>query len=61
MLLNRELIRSDNDLYITIRKIPNRDGMDTDKMKEFLSADKVLNKNGDVYFCQLIEEIEIVS
>ena len=61
MILNRELIKQDGHLYITIRKIPDRDGLKIESIKESIGAEKAFRNNGQIYFCELIPEVEIVT
>ena len=56
----KEIINANNNLYQLIRvlredqlKNPN-----TEDLKEYFLCDTVLRKQGLLYFCRLIEEIE---
>ena len=59
MLLKRELITIENDLYELLKSIKETENPVIDNWKEKLMADKVFKKDGIFYFCRLIPELEI--
>ena len=56
----KKIINANGNLYQLIRKIKeNRlKNLDTEILKEYFYCDTVLRKQGKLYFCRLIEEIE---
>ena len=56
----KEIITANGNLYQLIRKIKeNRlKNPDTEILKEYFYCDTVLRKQGILYFCRLIKEIE---
>ena len=56
----KEIITANGNLYQLIRKIKeNRlKNLDIEILKEYFYCDTVLRKQGIIYFCRLIKEIE---
>ena len=60
MTLNRELVVVGEELYLLKRKIRDEQGINVDIWKEHLRAEKVFRKDGILFFCELIPELEIL-
>ena len=60
MTLNRELVVVGEELYLLKRKLRDEQGINVDAWKEHLRAEKVFRKDGVLFFCELIPELEIV-
>ena len=56
----KEIISANNNLYQLIRVLKENQLKDpnTEDLKEYFLCDTVLRKQGLLYFCRLIEEIE---
>ena len=56
----KEIIHANDNLYQLIRVIieDRLKNPDMEILKEYFLCDKVLRKQGKLYFCRLIEEIE---
>ncbi len=56
----KKIIKANNKLYQLVRIIPEDQlkNPDTNVLKEWFNCDGVLRKQGKLYFCRLIEEIE---
>ena len=56
----KEIITANGNLYQLIRilKEDQLKNPDMEILKEYFLCDKVLRKQGELYFCRLIEEIE---
>lgn len=59
MLLKREIITIENDLFEIVKILKESDKPIVDTWKEYLGADKIFKKDGYLYFCVLIPELEI--
>ena len=56
----KEIISANGNMYQLIRTIPENqlNNPDTNILKEWFNCDTVLRKQGILYFCRLIKEIE---
>ena len=56
----KEIISANGNLYQLIRVIPEAQlkNPNTGDLKEYFYCDTVLRKQGELYFCRIIEEIE---
>jgi len=56
----KEIISANNNLYQLIRVLKENQLKDpnTEDLKEYFLCDTVLRKQGMLYFCRLIKEIE---
>ena len=56
----KEIISANNNLYQLIRVLKENQLKDpnTEDLKEYFLCDTVLRKQGMLYFCRIIEEIE---
>ena len=56
----KEIITANNNLYQLIRVLKENQLKDpnTEDLKEYFLCDTVLRKQGLLYFCRIIEEIE---
>ena len=56
----KEIISANNNLYQLIRVLKENQLKDpnTEDLKEYFFCDTVLRKQGLLYFCRIIEEIE---
>ena len=56
----KEIISANNNLYQLIRVLKENQLKDpnTEDLKEYFLCDTVLRKQGLLYFCRIIEEIE---
>ena len=56
----KEIIYANDNLYQLVRVLKENQlkNPDTEILREYFLCDKVLRKQGLLYFCRLIEEIE---
>ena len=56
----KEIISANSNMYQLIRTIPENqlNNPDTNILKEWFNCDTVLRKQGVLYFCRIIKEIE---
>ena len=56
----KEIISANNNLYQLVRVLKENQLKDpnTEDLKEYFLCDTVLRKQGMLYFCRIIEEIE---
>ena len=56
----KEIISANGNMYQLIRTIPENqlNNPDTNILKEWFNCDTVLRKQGILYFCRIIKEIE---
>ena len=56
----KEIISANNNLYQLIRVLKENQlkNPNTEDLKEYFLCDTVLRKQGILYFCRIIEEIE---
>lgn len=56
----KEIISANSNMYQLIRTIPENqlNNPDTNILKEWFNCDTVLRKQGILYFCRIIKEIE---
>lgn len=59
--LSRKFIRTNDRLVEVIRDYPEDRIKDISLAKEYLNADIVLRNNGRLYFCEYIQEAEIIE
>lgn len=61
--LNRELIRYNENLYEVIKRYSENKvkAGKTDDLRQFLSCDVTLKKDGILFFCRKIEDAVIVE
>ena len=57
----KNYIRVNDNLYEIKRAWPEERIKNVDMVKEWLNVDTVFRKDNVMYFCQLIEEAEIVT
>ena len=59
----KEIIYANNKDYQLIRMIreDRLKNPDMEILREYFNCDKVLRKQGRLYFCRLIEEVEIIT
>lgn len=60
-MFRTEFIRHEDNLYILKRKFKEEYKPNIEAWKEQLGADKVLKKDGVLYFVELIPEAEIIE
>lgn len=61
MILTREFVEIEGNLYEVIRHINESNHPIVDTWKEHLKADKVFRKDGRLFFCRHIEDAEIIE
>lgn len=61
MIDPRRFINHENQLYILIRAIREEHKPNIDTWKEHLHADIVLRKDGILFFCELVPDIQDVE
>ena len=61
MKLTREIIVIEKQLYEVLRTIRESSRPVVDVWKEHLGADKVFKREGNLFFCRLIEEAQIID
>ena len=56
----KDIVSTNGNMYQLIRVIPENqlNNPDTSILKEWFNCDTVLRKQGKLYFCRLIKEIE---
>ena len=56
----KEIITANDNLYQLVRVLKENQlkNPDMEILKEYFNCDKLLRKQGRLYFCRLIEEIE---
>jgi hypothetical protein len=59
--MNYEFIEQAGTLYIVIRKIKESSDPIIDDWKEYLLADKVFRKDGLLYFCRTVDDVEFTE
>ena len=59
----KEIIYANNKAYQLVRIIreDRLKNPDMEILKEYFNCDKVLRKQGLLYFCRLVEEVEIIT
>jgi hypothetical protein len=56
MILTREFVEIEGNLYEVIRHIKESSNPIVDTWKEHLRADKVFRKDGRLFFCRYVDE-----
>ena len=57
----KEVIHYKGDLYIVKRKFTDHPDFPTQEAREYFVCDQVLRKEGKLYFCEKIQEAEIIT
>ena len=59
----KEIIYANNKVYQLVRMIreDRLKNPDMEILREYFNCDKVLRKQGRLYFCRLIKEVEIIT
>ena len=59
----KEIICANNKVYQLVRVITESrlKNPDMEILKQYFNCDKLLRKQGMLYFCRLIEEVEIIT
>ena len=59
----KEIIYANNKVYQLVRVITESrlKNPDMEILKQYFNCDKLLRKQGGLYFCRLIEEVEIIT
>ena len=59
----KEIINANGNLYQLVRVIKESrlKNPDMETLKEYFLCDTLLRKQGRLYFCRLIEEVEIIT
>lgn len=56
-----DLLRYNNELYIVLKRIAEDSIKDVTLAKELFGADIALRNNGQLWFCEKIEEAQIIN
>lgn len=59
--INRNFIRLPDKIVEVIRSFPEAKVKNVDGVHEWLGTDTLLRKNGMLYFCVKLDELEIVN
>ena len=59
--LSRKFIHVNDRLVEVIRDFPEDRVKDISLVKEWLNAETVLRNNGRLYFCEYVQEVEIIE
>jgi hypothetical protein len=59
MVLN--LINVGDDLYTVVRTIPEHKMVDTDVFRASTNSTNIFRKDGLLWFCRIVEEVQIVT
>jgi len=57
----KNFIKVNNDLFRVIRVFREESILNTDMVKEWLMADAIYKRDQMLYFCEKIEELEILN
>ena len=57
----KEVIHYKGDLYIVKRKFTDHPDFPNQEMKEYLLCNLVLRKEGKLYFCEKVQDAEIIQ
>lgn len=60
-MFNTEVIHYKGDLYIVKRKFTDHPDFPIQEVKEYFQCDQVLRKEGKLYFCEKIQEAQIIQ
>ena len=60
-MFNKEVINYKGELYIVKRKFTDHPDFPSVEMKEHLLRNLVLRKEGKLYFCEHIQDAEIIE
>ena len=60
-MFNKEVVSYKDELYIVKRKFTDHPKFPTKEMKEYLRCDLTLRKLGKLYFCEIIQQAEIIE
>ncbi len=61
MLLGKQVLSYNNNLYILIKTFTDKVGFPINEFKDYFDCDTVLRKEGMLYFCQQIQEAQIIE
>jgi len=56
-----EFIEQGGSLYVTVRKVKESSEPIIDTWKEHLRVDKVFRKDGMLYFCRSVDDVEFTE
>ncbi len=59
--MNHEFIEQAGTLHVVIRKVKESSDPIIDDWKDYLLADKVFRKEGLLYFCRTVEDVQFTE
>lgn len=59
--IRKEFLTFNNTLYYTVKVVKEDDKPIVENLKEYLQADIVLKKEGQLYFLRSIPEVEVIA
>lgn len=61
MLIGKQVISYNDHLYILVKTFKDKEGFPINEFKDYFDCDMVLRKEGILYFCQQIQEAQIIE
>jgi protein associated with RNAse G/E len=59
--LSKNFIKVNDGLFQVIRSYPEDKVINVDMVKEWLNVEIIFRKDGNLYFCNTIQELEILN
>lgn len=59
--ISKNFIKVNDDLYQVIRSYPEDKVINVDLVKEWLGSEIIFRKDGNLYFCNAIQELKILN
>jgi hypothetical protein len=61
MVIGKQIISFNDNLYELVKTFQDKEGFPTTEFKEHYECDTLLKKEGILYFCNLIQEAQIIE